>query len=142
VRALVFALALVLPSPAVAQVGALDVVYCRLWPSKCAQPPVPIPEPAPAIIRPPPERPVVTQRAPPSAVKAKPVRKVQKWKPAPAAKRRAAADNSGPDLPWPCWMVRMRAGGKTNAELAAEGKSRGIKLSRKQERQALACLGR
>ncbi len=53
-----------------------------------------------------------------------------------------AQNNAGPNLPWPCWMVRLGAGGKTNAELAAEGKSRGIKLSKKQERQALACLGR
>ena len=53
---------------------------------------------------------------------------------------RVRTEDTGPDLPWPCWMVRMHAQGKSPAQLKAEGEARGIKLSRKQERQAIACI--
>jgi hypothetical protein len=48
--------------------------------------------------------------------------------------------NSGPDLPWPCWTVKMHAAGKSEAQLRAEGRAAGIKLTLKQEKQAKACL--
>jgi hypothetical protein len=48
--------------------------------------------------------------------------------------------DSGPDLPWPCWVVKMHAAGKSEAQLRAEGRAAGIKLTRKQEMQAKACL--
>lgn len=128
---------------------------CVLWPRSqvCRSLPapevifVPVPAPAPPPVSAPP--PAVTPQ-PPAAVplptprpKAKPVRS-NFIKPLKAAKRKAAAidNNSGPDLPWSCWMVRLRASGMTCAQLKAEGASRGTKLSRKQERQALVCLGK
>lgn len=57
-----------------------------------------------------------------------------------APKRAKPRTDAGPDLPWPCWLVRMHANGKTEAELRRIGRERGVKLTRKQERQAVACL--
>jgi hypothetical protein len=48
--------------------------------------------------------------------------------------------NNGPDLPWPCWVVKAHAAGKSEAQLRAEGRAAGIKLTPKQEAQARACL--
>lgn len=137
-RAALVLAALLLAAPAQAKPWE-----CVLWPKSCQAPvssPLPVPEPPAAL-------PAPIQVAPPVA----PVKHAKphpKAKPHPRIKskfakpKRKAVDNSGPDLPWPCWMVRLRAGGRSNAELAAEGRSQGIKLTAKQERQALACLGR
>jgi hypothetical protein len=93
--------------------------------------------PPPAATKPPPAR-----TTPTAAPKAKPIRS-NFIKPLRAGKRKAAAiDASGPDLPWPCWTVRLRASGMTCDQLKAEGASRGTQLSRKQQRQALVCLGK
>jgi hypothetical protein len=48
--------------------------------------------------------------------------------------------SGGPDLPWPCWVVKAHAAGKSEAQLRAEGRAAGIKLTPKQEMQAKACL--
>jgi hypothetical protein len=49
--------------------------------------------------------------------------------------------DEGPDLPWPCWLVRSYAAGKTEAELEAMRVANGVApLSPKQRRQAQACL--
>lgn len=50
--------------------------------------------------------------------------------------RRAAE----PDLPWSCWQVRLAAGGRSRSELEAMGRQRGIALTKKQIKQAQACL--
>lgn len=108
----------------------LDYVYCRLYPSKClvGQPAEPVR--APVAVVPAPVPPVKH-----NAVKAKVNRKT-------IIKHQRKVTDTGPDLPWPCWQVRISGMGKTTAELKTEGARRGIKLSAKQERQALACLGR
>lgn len=85
---------------------------------------------------PPPRAAPVVVRTPP---KAKPR---VKTKAVPTKPRRKRVDNSGPDLGWPCWMVRLRAGNKSCGELAAEGKRLGIRLSFKQLHQAATCIGR
>ena len=48
--------------------------------------------------------------------------------------------DNGPDLPWPCWVVKAHAAGKSEAQLRAQGRAAGIKLTPKQEAQARACL--
>lgn len=48
--------------------------------------------------------------------------------------------DEGPDLPYPCWLVRMHAAGKTRAQLEALGRANGISLTAKQRRQASECL--
>lgn len=50
------------------------------------------------------------------------------------------AASGGPDLPWPCWIVKAHAAGKSEKQLRAEGRAAGIKLTPKQEAQAKACL--
>ena len=65
-----------------------------------------------------------------------------KTKAIPQKPKRKRVDNSGPDLPWPCWMVRLNAKGKTCGDMAAEGKRRGISLTPKQLHQAAVCIGR
>lgn len=57
-------------------------------------------------------------------------------------KPRQLAAEAGPDLPWSCWQVRFVASGRTRAELEAMGRQRGINLTKKQIKQAQACLGR
>lgn len=63
-------------------------------------------------------------------------------KPRPRRPKVAAVlDDSGPDLPWPCWMIRFYSSGKTDAELEAMRVANGVPpLSPKQLRQAKACL--
>jgi hypothetical protein len=70
--------------------------------------------------------------------KAQPKKKPGKATGSPAVQPKP--QNSGPDLPWPCWVVKMHAAGKSEAQLRAEGRAAGIKLTRKQEAQARACL--
>lgn len=119
-------------------------INCVLWPKTCPAGVVAPVEPAPVQPQPLP----LPAAAPPAPViivapRARPAAKpALRIKSKFAKPKRKAVDNSGPDLPWPCWQVRLGAGGRSNAELAAEGRSRGIKLTPKQERQALACLGR
>ncbi|MCC6775616.1 MAG: hypothetical protein IT537_03110 [Hyphomicrobiales bacterium] len=59
----------------------------------------------------------------------------------PRARPQPRADD-GPDLPYPCWQVRLFSAGKTRAQLEAAGKEHGVTLSAKQRKQAAACLGR
>jgi hypothetical protein len=103
--------------------------YCKLYPSKCAS------------IQPPPERPAIAQPAPPVA-SPKVVKPRLKPKPSPAVRRapKAPRVEGGPDLPYPCWLVRMHATGKSPAQMDAMAQKHGVKLSPKQERQARACL--
>lgn len=63
----------------------------------------------------------------------------EKPKSKPRTKIAAIADE-GPDLPWPCWLVRFHASNKTDAELATLARTNGIVLSPKQRRQAKACF--
>jgi hypothetical protein len=138
--------AMLAAAPALAQGKPLN---CVLWPRTCDQPSVALPPAVtPPAFTPEPESvpvppPAPARRAPPPA-RRKPVpnKSVAKAPPHPPAAKAPVCSSAGPDLPWPCWMVRMQSGGKSNAQLAAEGRARGIKLSCKQERQALACLGR
>src|SRR6185295_20308781 len=60
--------------------------------------------------------------------------------PAPKPARKTPKSDDGPDLPWPCWLVRLHAAGKTVAQLEAEGRANNIVLTPKQRRQAQACL--
>jgi hypothetical protein len=76
------------------------------------------------------------ERIAPGKAKLKPKKERGKSTGSPAGQPK----NSGPDLPWPCWTVKMHAAGKSEAQLRAEGRAAGIKLSRKQEAQARACL--
>lgn len=133
----------------------------RLFPEKAAPSPTVRPEPPKAA----PRAAVPTPKAKPGKkverTKAKPRKAVRRSRarvppqprrtkaPAPPAHQRAPQADAGSDLPWPCWMVRMNTprDKKTgeflsNAELAAIGRKKGVKLTRKQEQQALACLGR
>lgn len=154
--ALVIALVL---APSIAHASLLDTVYCRLKPrSEACRPPAPLPPvkaaPAPKATAPAPvpkADPIRRMPSGPIAVKAaKPAAKVTKrqskvTKPQQKVTRTRPAKqvaDEGPDLPWPCWMVRLNAAGKTPAELRAEGKRRGIAASRKQCLQAQVCLGR
>lgn len=62
-------------------------------------------------------------------------------KPRPRRPKVAVVDDSGPDLPWLCWMIRFYSSGKTDAELEAMRVANGVPpLSPKQLRQAKACL--
>lgn len=107
--------------------------YCRLYPSKCF---VPLP----------PERPAVAQPAPPVAVPVEPApprlpaAKATVVAPKATKRKPKRAAETGPDLPYPCWLVRLQADGKSEAELRAMGRTNGITLTPKQERQARACL--
>jgi hypothetical protein len=78
------------------------------------------------------------ERIAPGKAKLKPKKERGKSTGSPAGQPKP--QNSGPDLPWPCWTVKMHAAGKSEAQLRAEGRAAGIKLSRKQEAQARACL--
>ncbi len=107
--------------------------YCKLYPSQCV---VPLP----------PERPVIDQPAPPVATPAvvapapQPKAAKPRLKPKPSPAVRRAPKETGPDLPYPCWVVRWHAKGKTPAQMDAMAKANGVKLTPKQERQARACL--
>lgn len=46
----------------------------------------------------------------------------------------------GPDLPWACWQVRLAAAGRSRGDLETMGRQRGIVLTKKQVKQAKACL--
>lgn len=91
----------------------------------------PTPAPSP-VVRQPPPRPKSTPTA---------SRRIQ-----PRATRQKL--DAGPDLPWPCWLVKAQtpkdANGNflPNRELREIGRKKGVRLTRKQERQAAACLGR
>ena len=116
-----------------------------LWPSKPVPLPVPAPLPKvepppvvvpPPVIEPPPkpeppkvELPEVKPQPPPARPKAK-----------PKPRRPKVAKDEGPDLPWPCWLVRLHAAGKTDAELEAMRRVNNVTLTPKQIRQAQACL--
>lgn len=84
----------------------------------------PVPPVASPVVRPPPAR----HRGTPTAS-----RRIQ---PRETKKKLDA----GPDLPWPCVVVRLRACGKSTVEMRKLGRENNVKLSPKQERQARACL--
>lgn len=116
------------PAPAPAPAPAVP-------PAAVAPPPLPPPLPVrPVVERPP----LPTIAAPAPIMVERPAKQRPKPKPKPKAPQRV--DDAGPDLPWPCWMVRMHAAGKTRKQLEDEGRERGIKLTPKQTRQAIACL--
>jgi hypothetical protein len=101
-----------------------------LWPPPAPPPP---PPPAPPKTEPPPrlEIPVEVPRVAPRPV----------GKPKPRRRPRPAAIDEGPDLPWPCWLVRLHAFGRSEAELEAMRIANGVApLTPKQRRQAQACL--
>jgi outer membrane biosynthesis protein TonB len=108
-----------------------------LWPPPAPLPPPP-PPPAPPLpppkTEPPPPRveiPVEVPRVAPRPAA----------KPKPRRRPRPAAVDEGPDLPWPCWLVRLHAFGKSEAELEAMRIANGVApLTPKQRRQAQACL--
>lgn len=138
--------------PASAQSRFFEQAYCQLWPRECRPvapgPPVkPEPPPAPKAAPAPAAAPAQPRVEPaPKQVAPAKVRKKAR-KPAPKVRKpvlrpRKQMVEPGPDLPWPCWMVRLQSAGKTRMQLKEEGRSRGIVLSPKQIRQAEACLGR
>jgi len=49
-------------------------------------------------------------------------------------------EGGGPDLPYPCWMVRWYASMYSGDQLEQMGRANGITLSPKQRRQAVACI--
>jgi hypothetical protein len=129
-RALLLALLIFLSVPA-APVAAADVnelvgQFKRwLWP---APPPLP-PSSAPPKTEPPP------QVDPPKAGPRPVVKPKQKRRPKPVAV------DEGPDLPWPCWIVRLYAIGRSEAELGAIRIANGVPLlTPKQRLQAQECL--
>jgi hypothetical protein len=135
-RAPLIAFALLLTCSAVQAQGTLEWGYCRLWPSRCVQPPPVVPAPPPVVTPLPPERPAVTQPAPPVAPKAKAVRVKPKWKPAPAKARRAA---SVPRVAPPAWCLLVPRG-TTMQQIEAEAVARGRVLSASDRAQARACI--
>lgn len=111
-----------------------------LWPPRKALPKVEPPkiEVPPVIVAPPKEPPKVElpKESPPPGVEAK-----TKAKPKPKRPKAPPVDESGPDLPWPCWLIRWHAAGKTDAELEAMRVAGGVPpLTPKQIRQAKECL--
>lgn len=81
----------------------------------------------------------------PRAEPVKPIRpQVLKAKRKKATIKRSARPRvvveEGPDLPWPCRIIRAHTQGKSDAELTAMGVASGVKLSKKQLRQARACM--
>jgi hypothetical protein len=112
-------------------------IHRWLWPHQDV--PLPRPRPAQEVALPP--------AVPPPSAQAQPETKpAPSPQPQPATASKPARrmtkrpDDGGPDLPWPCWMVRLHAAGKTPAQLEAEGRKNGITLTPKQRRQAQACL--
>jgi hypothetical protein len=96
-------------------------------------PPPPPPPPAPPKTEPPPrvEIPAEVPRVAPRPAA----------KPKPRRRPRPVAVDEGPDLPWPCWLVRLHAFGSSEAELEAMRIANGVPpLTPKQRRQAQACL--
>jgi hypothetical protein len=142
---LALALALLLLLPGCEQIhGLTEAARCKLYPSKCL--PAPLPPEPPAVEQPAPTVavPVEPSHAPPRAAErtAAP-RKATKSRPEPKAKPKPAPRvETGPDLPYPCWLVRLHAGGKSQAQLDALARQHGVKLTPKQERQARACLSK
>ena len=59
---------------------------------------------------------------------------------APAKRKRVIVDDSGPDLPYPCFIVRWYGSRYTAAQLEEMGRANGIALSPKQRRQARDCM--
>jgi hypothetical protein len=120
----------------VADVNELVGQFKRwLWP---VPPPLPPPPPAPPKTEPPPPPPRV--ETPPKVdlprVAPRPVAK-----PKPKRRPKPVAVEEGPDLPWPCWLVRLHAFGKSDAELEGMRIANGVPpLTPKQRRQAQECL--
>lgn len=121
-----------------------QVAYCHLYPSRCV--PVPLPperpavaEPAPPLASPETPAPSLPPAAKRSTLPPKPVKPKPAPKPRPTV-RVVPKDEAGADLPWPCWMVRSQAAGKSDAELRALARANNVNLTPKQERQARACL--
>ena len=56
------------------------------------------------------------------------------------AKRKRVAVESGPDLPYPCVLVRWYGSMYTVAQLEEMGRANGVVLSPKQRRQARDCM--
>jgi hypothetical protein len=134
-RAPLVALLIFLSVPA-APVAAADVnelvgqLKRWLWPMP---PPLPPPLPPPKTEPPPPrvEMPVELPRVVPRPAA----------KPKPKRRPKQVAVDEGPDLPWPCWVVRLYATGRSEAELEAIRIANGVPpLSPKQRRQAQECL--
>jgi hypothetical protein len=145
-RAPLLALLLMLSAPASAPAAAADVnelvgQFKRwLWPVPPApQPPPPVPpktEPPPQTPLPAPPKTEPPPQVDPPKAGPRPVAKPkQKRRPKPVAV------DEGPDLPWPCWLVRLYATGRSEAELEAIRIANGVPpLSPKQRRQAQECL--
>lgn len=115
--------------------GAMTKLKQWLWPQRVV---VPVPAPkappievAPKVEVPPAIAPPIDPRvfvAPPAP---------PKIKPKPKAKPKI---DDGPNLPYPCWLVRLHAAGKTDAQLEAIRVANGVTLTPKQTRQAQECL--
>jgi len=59
---------------------------------------------------------------------------------AEGALRKRPAVNEGPDLPYPCVLVRWYASTYTVEQLEIMGKANGVVLSKKQRRQVRECI--
>jgi outer membrane biosynthesis protein TonB len=144
-RASLLALLIVLSVPT-APVAAADVnelvgqLKRWLWPMPPAPQP---PPPVPPKTEPPPQTPL------PAPPKTEPLPRVEMpvelprpvAKPKPKRRPKPVTVDEGPDLPWPCWIVRLYATGRSEAELDAIRIANGVPpLSPKQRRQAQECL--
>jgi outer membrane biosynthesis protein TonB len=150
IRAAALLLALTVPAAANPLQQATDWAHCLLYPSHARCHP---PAPPAAPVQPPPAAPVyvpapppvvapVPAVAPPRAAPPARAKKRVKTKAVPQKPKRKGIPTAGPDLQWPCWMVRLNAGTKSCADLAAEGRRRNITLTPKQHYQAAVCIGR
>lgn len=75
-----------------------------------------------------------------SRVRAQPAPRRVRAVPTPQRQRAPQAAESSAGRSWPCWLVRMHAAGKTEAQLEAMGRERGIRPTPRQIRDAKACL--
>lgn len=103
--------------------------------------PEPAPDPKPLVKTPvaPSVKAAPERKAEPARPRAK-FKPVERKKPTKTPTKLPTKSESGPDLPYPCWLVRFHAAGKSDADLRAMGKANGITLTPKQERQARNCL--
>lgn len=137
------------------QAGPLEALrdgYCKLYPSKCVTPSMPLPpepQPVDAAPAPPPEavpvpvaRPQVVQTLTAPAVH-RTVKKTPKIIKSKFKKRRYSAVELAamPGLPfyYTCSAMRNYVEGKTKAQMLADGRRRGIALNPRQVKETCEC---
>lgn len=121
------------PPPARTADDLATKIYRYLWPPKPQPPTVAAPEQKSEPVA------IMPANNAPAAAAVETAVPEPRPKPKPRPKTKTAVDD-GPDLPWPCWQVRLYALGKTEAELTALEWRHGVALSAKQRRQAVACF--